>query len=259
MEADMRNYLDLSGKVALITGASSGIGAATAAVFADLGAKVAIGYFRNQKGAEQTRESIVSAGGKAIAIRADVCQESEIHWLVKSAAEELGPIDILVNNAGALVERMKIHEVTGEKWDGIQNLNLKSAVLCSQAVVASMMERRTGAIVNVVSIAGRNGGGPGAGPYSAAKAGLIAFTKSLARELAPHGIRVNAVSPGVIDTPFHEVFSTPEMMRNFKATIPLGRVGTPMECATAIAFLASEAASFVVGETIEVNGGQLML
>ena len=139
------------------------------------------------------------------------------------------------------------------------HLNLKSAVLCSQAVVASMMERRAGAIVNVVSIAGRNGGGPGAGAYAAAKAGLIAFTKSLARELGPHGIRVNAVSPGVIDTPFHEVFSTPEMMRNFAATIPLGRVGVPVECATAIAFLASDAASFVVGETIEVNGGQLML
>jgi 3-oxoacyl-[acyl-carrier protein] reductase len=255
----MRNYLDLTGKVALITGASSGIGAATAAVFADLGAKVAIGYCHNQKGAEQARESIVSAGGRAIAIRADVCQESEIRRLVKSAADELGPIDILVNNAGSLVERMKIHEVTGEKWDGILNLNLKSAVLCSQAVAASMMERRTGVIVNVVSIAGRNGGGPGAGAYAAAKAGLIAFTKSLARELGPHGIRVNAVSPGVIDTPFHEVFSTPEMMRNFAAIIPLGRVGAPLECATAIAFLASGAASFVVGETIEVNGGQLML
>jgi 3-oxoacyl-[acyl-carrier protein] reductase len=259
MEADMRNYLDLTGKVALITGASSGIGAATAAVFAELGAKVAIGYFRNQKGAEAARAGIVSAGGKAIAIRADVCQESEIRRLVKSAADELGPIDILVNNAGSLVERMKIDEVTSEKWDGIQNLNLKSAVLCSQAVAASMIERRAGAIVNVVSIAGRNGGGPGAGAYAAAKAGLIAFTKSLARELGPHGIRVNAVSPGVIDTPFHEVFSTPEMMRNFRAMIPLGRVGVPAECATAIAFLASDAASFVVGETIEVNGGQLML
>jgi 3-oxoacyl-[acyl-carrier protein] reductase len=259
MEADMRNYLDLSGKVALITGASSGIGAATAAVFADLGAKVAVGYFHNQKGAEEARAGIVSAGGKAIAIRADVCRESEIRRLVKSAADELGPIDILVNNAGSLVERMKIDEVTGEKWDGILNLNLKSAVLCSQAVAASMMERRAGAIVNVVSIAGRNGGGPGAGAYAAAKAGLIAFTKSLARELGPHGIRVNAVSPGVIDTPFHEVFSTPEMMRNFAAMIPLGRVGVPVECATAIAFLASDAASFVVGETIEVNGGQLML
>jgi 3-oxoacyl-[acyl-carrier protein] reductase len=259
MEADMRNYLDLTGKVALITGASSGIGAATAAVFAELGAKVAIGYFHNQKGAEQVRASITGAGGRAIAIRADVCQENEIHSLVKSAVDELGPIDILVNNAGSLVERMKIDEVTGEKWDGILNLNLKSAVLCSQAVAASMIERRTGAIVNVVSIAGRNGGGPGAGAYSAAKAGLIAFSKSLARELGPHGIRVNAVSPGVIDTPFHEVFSTPEMMRNFRAIIPLGRVGVPVEYATANAFLASEAASFVVGETIEVNGGQLML
>jgi len=136
--------------------------------------------------------------------------------MVKSAVDELGPIDILVNNAGSLVERMKIDEVTGEKWDGILNLNLKSAVLCSQAVAASMMERRAGAIVNVVSIAGRNGGGPGAGAYSAAKAGLIAFTKSLARELGPYGIRVNAVSPGVIDTPFHEVFSTPEMMRTIQ-------------------------------------------
>ncbi len=109
------------------------------------------------------------------------------------------------------------------------NLNLKSAMLCSQAVAPSMIERKTGAIVNVVSIAGRNGGGPGAGPYSTAKGGLITFTKSLAKELAPHGLRVNAISPGVIDTPFHEVFSTPEIIRNFVATIPLGRVGTPIE------------------------------
>ena len=255
----MHNYLDLTGKVALITGASSGIGAATAALFADLGAKVAIGYCHNQKGAEDVRASIASAGGVAIAIRADVCREDDIRRLVKSAADELGPIDILVNNAGSLVERMKIHEVTGEKWDRIQNLNLKSAVLCSQAVAPSMTERRAGAIVNVVSIAGRNGGGPGAGAYAAAKAGLIAFTKSLARELGPHGIRVNAVSPGTIDTPFHQVFSTPEMLRNIVATIPLGRLGLPVECATAIAFLASGAASFVAGETLEVNGGQLML
>ena len=188
-----------------------------------------------------------------------MCQENEIHSLVKSAADELGPIDILVNNAGSLVERMKLHEVTAEKWDLIQNLNLKSAMLCSQAVAPSMKERRTGSIINVVSIAGRNGGGPGAGAYAAAKAGLIAFTKSMARELGPYGIRVNAVSPGTIDTPFHEVFSTPEMLRNTVATIPLGRLGTAAECATAIAFLASEAASFVAGETIEVNGGQLML
>src|SRR5204863_4278912 len=129
----------------------------------------------------------------------------------------------------------------------------------SQAVAPSMMDRRRGAIVNVVSIAGHTGGGPGAGVYASAKAALTAYTKSLARELAPHGVRVNAVSPGVIDTPFHEVFSTPEMMRNFVAGIPLGRVGTSMECAQVIAFLASDAASYIAGETIEVNGGQLML
>jgi 3-oxoacyl-[acyl-carrier protein] reductase len=121
------------------------------------------------------------------------------------------------------------------------------------------MERKTGSIINVVSIAGRNGGGPGSGAYSTAKGALITFTKSLAKELASHGIRVNGVSPGVIDTPFHEVFSTPQMMRNFEAAIPLGRVGKSIEIATAIAFLASDAASYVVGETLEVNGGQLML
>jgi len=136
---------------------------------------------------------------------------------------------------------------------------LKSAMLCSQAVAPSMIERQLGAIINLVSIAGRTGGGPGAGAYSAAKGGLITFTKSLAKELAPHGVRVNAISPGVIDTPFHEAFSTAEMMRSFVATIPLGRVGTPMECAKVIAFLASDASSYIVGETIEVNGGQLML
>ena len=137
-------------------------------------------------------------------------------------------------------------------------LNFTSAVLASRAVAAAMIERRRGAIVNVVSIAGHNGGGPGAGIYAASKAALGTFTKSLAKELAPHGVRVNAVAPGVIDTPFHEVFSTPEMLRTFVAAIPLGRLGTSEECANAIAFLASDAASYIVGETIEINGGQLM-
>src|SRR5215210_3155336 len=153
---------------------------------------------------------------------------------------------------------MGVREITEERVDEILTLNLKSAVLAAQAVAPSMIERRRGAIVNIVSIAGHTGGGPGAGVYAAAKAALSAYTKSLAKELAPHGVRVNAVSPGVIATPFHETFSTPEMMRNFAASIPLGRVGTPAECATVIAFLASSAASYIVGETIEVNGGQLM-
>lgn len=255
----MRNYMDLSGKVALITGASSGIGAATAAVFADLGAWVAIGYYRNREGAEQVRDSIARAGGEAIALRADMRQPGEVRALVKNASDHLGAIDILVNNAGSLVARMPILALNEEGWDEILNLNLRSAALCTQAVVPSMIERKSGAIINVASIAGRNGGGPGAGPYAAAKAGLIALTKSFAKELAPHGIRVNAISPGVIDTPFHQVFSTPEMLRNFVAAIPIGRVGRPAECAAVIAFLAGDAAGYVVGETIEVNGGQLML
>jgi 3-oxoacyl-[acyl-carrier protein] reductase len=255
----MHNYLDLTGKVALITGASSGIGAATAAVFSDLGAHIAIGYHSNQKGAEAVRSKIAATGAKVVAIQADMRNSAEIARMVKSAVEQLGPIDILVNNAGSLVARIAIANLTEEGWDEIIDLNMKSAALCSQAVMASMIERKSGAIINIVSIAGRNGGGPGAGPYAAAKGGLISLTKSMAKELAPHGIRVNAVSPGVIDTPFHEVFSTPEMIRNFVKTIPLGRVGTAMECATAIAFLASDAAAYVVGETLEVNGGQMML
>ena len=255
----MQNYLDLSGKVALATGASSGIGAATAILLAGLGARVAIGYHSNPEGAEQVRSKIVADGGTTIAIRADVTRADEIGSLAATVTGQLGPIDILINNAGSLMQRMRILEVKEETWDEIQDLNLKSAVLCSQAVAPSMIERKRGAIINVSSIAGRTGGGPGASAYASAKGGLISFTKALAKELAPHGVRVNAVSPGVIDTPFHDRFSTPEMMRNFVTAIPLGRVGTPMECANVIAFLASDAASYVVGETIEVNGGQLML
>jgi 3-oxoacyl-[acyl-carrier protein] reductase len=255
----MHNYLDLTGKTALVTGASSGIGAATALALADLGAAVAIGYHNNQNGADEVAARIASSGGKAIVLKADVSKSAEAVPLVARAAEALGPLDILVNNAGSLVGRMPVSKITEAGWDYVMDLNLKSAVLCSQAAAPSMVERKSGAIVNVVSIAGRNGGGPGAGAYAAAKAGLIAFTKSLAKELAPSGVRVNAISPGVIDTPFHEVFSTPEMIAGFVKGIPLGRTGKSEECAKVIAFLVSEAASYVVGETVEVNGGQLML
>jgi len=254
----VNKYLDLSESVALVTGASSGIGSATALTLADLGARVAIGYYRNRKGAEETREKIVSAGGRAIALEADVRRADEVRRLVARTTADLGPIDILVNNAGSLVIRQGIRELTEDQLTEIWSLNLKSAVLAAQAVAASMIERRRGSIINIVSIAGHTGGGPGAGAYASAKAALTAYTKSLARELAPHGVRVNAVSPGVIDTPFHEVFSTPEMIEKFVATIPLGRVGTAEECARVIAFLASPSASYIVGHTVDVNGGQLM-
>ena len=255
----MRTRLDFKGKVALVTGASSGIGRATALALAECGASVAVNFHRNESGAEAARAEIVNAGGRATVVQADVTRAADVKALVARVVEELGPVDILVNNAGSLVERLKILELTEERWDEVIDLNLKSAFLCSQAVAASMMERKTGAIVNVSSIAGRNGGAPGSIHYSTAKSGLITMTKGFAKELAPYGVRVNAVSPGVIDTPFHERFSTPEAMKAYVAGIPAGRVGTPEEVASVIAFLASDAASYVCGETIEINGGMLML
>jgi 3-oxoacyl-[acyl-carrier protein] reductase len=255
----MTPYFDLSGKLALVTGASSGIGAATAQVLAELGADVAIGFFKNADGAARTKLAVEKAGRKAVVIQADVRQTAGIQKLAKEVHAQLGPIDILINNAGSLVQRLPLVSITEERWEEVVNLNLKSVLLCSQAFAPSMIERKSGSIVNIVSIAGRNGGGPGAGAYSTAKGGLITLTKAWAKELAPHNVRVNAISPGVIDTPFHEVFSTPEMMANFVNAIPMGRAGTSLETATAIAFLASNAAGYITGETIEVNGGQLML
>src|ERR1044071_6398685 len=254
----MSNPFDVTGKVALVTGASSGIGRAAAKALAANGARVAINFHSNEDGAEATRTEIVSAGGTAITVRADVSKASDVQSLVEHTVSDLGSIDILVNNAGSLIERLKILELTEERWDEVIDLNLKSAFLCCRAVAASMMERQTGAIVNVSSIAGRTGGALGSIHYSTAKGGLITFTKGLAKELGPFGIRVNAVSPGVIDTRYHEQFSTTEMMKGYVAGIPLGRVGNPDEVASVICFLASSASGYLAGETIEINGGMFM-
>ena len=254
----MNNSFDLTGKVALVTGAGSGIGKATAIALAEAGAAVAINYHRNEAGAESAKQQILAAGGRAITIQADVTKSADVRAMVEKTVAEFGPVDILVNNAGSLVERLRLLELTEEKWDAVIDLNLKSAFLCSQAVAASMIERRTGAIINVTSIAGRNGGALGSIHYSTAKGGMITLTKGLAKELALHGVRVNGVSPGVIDTPFHEQFSSPEAMKNFTNIIPLGRVGKSEEVGQTVVYLASEASSFVIGENIEVNGGMLM-
>jgi 3-oxoacyl-[acyl-carrier protein] reductase len=254
----MNDSFDLHGKVALVTGASSGIGRATAQALAKNGARVAINFLRNSAGADAARSQITEAGGSAIVVQADVTKLSEVRSLVQQTVAEFGPVDILVNNAGSLVERLKILELTEERWDEVIDLNLKSAFLCCQAVAASMMERKTGAIINVSSIAGRNGGALGSIHYSAAKGGLITFTKGLAKEMGPFGVRVNAVSPGVVDTPYHEQFSSPEMMKTYAGMIPLGRVGTPPEVGQVICFLASASASYLAGETIEINGGMFM-
>jgi 3-oxoacyl-[acyl-carrier protein] reductase len=255
----MNTRFDFSGQVVLITGASSGIGRATAELFGASGASVVINYHRNEAGAEAARAQINAAGGRAVTVQADVKNSADVRALVERATNEFGPVDVLVNNAGSLVERLRLMELTEARWDEVIDLNLKSAFLCSQAVAAVMMERKSGAIINVASIAGRNGGALGSIHYSTAKGGLITFTKGLAKELAPHGVRVNGVSPGVIETAFHEQFSTPETMKAYAGMIPLARVGTADETAQVIAFLASDAASYLCGETIEVNGGMLML
>jgi 3-oxoacyl-[acyl-carrier protein] reductase len=255
----MQIYPDLKDRVVIVTGASSGIGGATARILAGSGAKVVANYLRNEKGARETVQAIQAAGGIAVPVQADVSQGTGCRTLVATAEKEFGPVDVLINNAGSLVERLRILDLTEERWDDVMNLNVKSAYLCTRAVAKSMIERKRGTIVNLSSIAGRNGGGLGAAHYAAAKGAVIEFSKNMAKELAPHGIRVNCVSPGVIDTQYHQRFSTPDMIKAFVATIPMGRVGTAPEVANVIAFLCSEASSYLCGETIEINGGQLML
>ncbi|MGH9651688.1 MAG: SDR family NAD(P)-dependent oxidoreductase, partial [Terriglobales bacterium] len=169
-----------------------------------------------------------------------------------------GRLDILVNNAGDLVARRTLADMTEDYWDQVMALNLKSAFLCVKAVWEEMAAHKSGSIINVTSVSARNGGGPGAAAYSAAKGGLLTYTKALAKELAPNGIRVNAVAPGVIITPFHERHSSAEVLNKFLAAIPLGRTGAPEEVAEVITFLASPAASYITGETIEINGGMWM-
>lgn len=275
----MQNFFDFTGKVVLVTGASSGIGRATAEFFGECGAKVAVSYLKNEAGADAAVAAIAGANigrgmasgadtsivsdssettGRALAVQADVTKNSEIARMIKEVEDNLGAIDVLVNNAGSLVERLRTAELTEERWDEVFALNVKSAFFAAQAVVPKMLEKGAGVIVNVTSIAGRNGGALGSIHYSAAKGAMAAMSKGLAKEFAGQGIRVNAVSPGVIDTPFHETFSTPEAMANFKNIIPMGRVGTSAEVARVIAFLASDAAAYLCGETIEINGGMLM-
>jgi 3-oxoacyl-[acyl-carrier protein] reductase len=246
------------GQVALITGVSSGIGRATAEAMGRQGARVAVNYCKNHAGAEDAVETILKQGGHAMAARADVTRAADIEALVHAVRERWGRIDILVNNAGDLIARHNLSDMTEDYWDQIMALNLKSAFLCSQAVWEEMAARKNGCIVNVTSIAGRNGGGPGAAAYAAAKGGLLTYTKALAKELASHGVRVNGVAPGVIATPYHERHSSPELFQKFVAGIPLGRAGTAEEVAEVIVFLASPAARYLTGETIEVNGGMWM-
>ncbi len=245
---------EFSGKVALVTGASRGIGAATAVALARRGcARVIIHFNSFKEGAERTAQAVCAAGAACDLIGANLGTMAGIESFVSRPPE----VDILINNAGSLVKRARLLEFTSELYDEVMNLNVKSAWTITQAAVPSMARRGGGCIVNLSSIAARNGGGSGATVYAAAKAAVMTFTKGLAKELAPQGIRVNAVSPGTVDNYFHEQFSTRQILDNVVAATPAGRLATNEDIADVIVFLCSDAARYVHGQTIEINGGML--
>lgn len=246
-------------RVALVTGASSGIGQATAVELAARGCQVAVHYHENEAGARRTFEAIQESGrGRARVYRADVADPVEVDRLAAEVLADFGRVDVLVNNAGSLVERRPLADMDYELWRRVLTLNLDSAFLVTRSLLPAMRSAGAGAIVHVASIAGRNGGGPGAGAYATAKGALITLTKAMAKEFIGYGIRVNCVNPGVIATPFHERFSPPELFQKLVGNIPQQRAGTSAEVAGVIAFLASDDASHVVGESIEINGGLLL-
>jgi len=250
---------DLSGKSVLITGASTGIGAAAARAFAKAGCRVAIHYNASLNRAEEVAADVRFSGAQAFLVRGDFTSSATAREVVDATAAHFGGLDILINNAGGLVRRVPIAEIDDAFFDAVMNLNVRSLVAACSAAVPHMRQQGRGSIINVTSIAARHGGGSGAVMYAAAKGFVSTFTRGLSKEVVKDGIRVNAVSPGVITTPFHERYSTPAMLETFKATIPMGRLGTADECAGAFVFLASDLLSgYVTGQVLEVNGGQLM-
>ena len=249
---------DFTGKVALVTGAGTGIGRATAVLLGSRGARVAVHCRSSREGALDAIHEIEGGGGTAALFQADLTRPSEVEAMAQEIESTLGPVDVLINNAGSLLGRCLILDMTDAQWDDLVATNLTTVFLACRTFARGMAARGSGSIVNNASIAGRNGGGVGCAAYGAAKGGVIAFTKGFAKEMAPHGVRVNAVNPGVIDTPLHERYTTSEQMDRIVPNIPLGRVGTSAETAEAIAFLASDAARYITGESIEVNGGMWM-
>ncbi len=246
--------VDLTGKVAVVTGGARDIGRAVSLRLAEQGAKVCLNYYDNPDDAEETVRQIKALGKSVIAVQGDMTKSEDIEKLVNSAIEEFGKkIDILVNVAGGLVGRKTIGEMDEKFWDLLMTLNLKTVFLVTKAVVPYMIDG--GSIINFASQAARDGGGPGAAAYATAKGGVLTYTKSLAKELGPKGIRVNAVSPGMINTTFHNVFTKPEVRVNVAAGTPLRREGEANEVADLVAYLASNSASFITGACVEINGG----
>lgn len=247
--------LDLTGKTALVTGASRGIGRSIAQTLAAAGANVVVNCVRNEQAAQEVVGQITEAGGKAVAIQADVSQAEDVERLVKGTIDSFGQIDILVNNAGitrdTLLLRMK-----EEDFDVVLQTNLRSVYLCTKAVFRPMSRQRGGRIVNITSVVGLMGN-VGQANYAAAKAGIIGFTKSTAREMASRNITVNAIAPGFIETELTDVLSE-EARANIMNQIPLARLGQPQDVANLVCFLVSDAATYITGQTFAVDGGMVM-
>ena len=247
-----------SEEVAWVTGSSTGIGRASAVGLAEQGCRVAVHYNRSEDEAREVVEQIEGSGGDAMLVGGDVSDSGEVERMVREVEDRYGRLDVLVNNAGSLIERRSFSEMTEDLWDSVINVNLKSVFLCSKAVLPAMKRQGRGRIINMTSVAARNGGGPGSSAYASAKGGVSTLTRAMAKELVADNILVNAVAPGVITTPFHDRFTPPDVREQLSAAIPMGREGTPEEVAGAVLFLASPWADYLVGEVIEVNGGQLM-
>jgi 3-oxoacyl-[acyl-carrier protein] reductase len=250
---------DLEGKVVLVTGGSTGIGAAAARAFAAQGARTVVHYNASRQAAESLVADISAAGGEAQLIGGDVTDLANVSRIVQETASRLGRLDVLVNNVGSLVKRTRVSDYSVELLDEVLNINVRQLVWFVKETTGVMRGQGGGNIINTTSIAARNGGGPGSVLYAAAKGFVSTATRGWARELAPDRIRVNAVSPGVILTPFHERFTTAEQLTAMQATVPMNRLGEPDECAGTFLYLASDRLSgYVTGQTVEVNGGQWM-